>query len=197
MLFRSEAYTINLDALNSTYKSYELALSRRMANHFMYQASYSSTKSNDPYPTNNVAPSVYNPNTFINVASHGTEWVGKLSGAYQLPAGVTASALYELRSGAYYARTAVFRGGTSIPQITLNVEPLNSNQLPSVGHLDLRFDKSFSLTKGHSFSVRTDIYNAMNSATVTGINNRSGATFGRPTSILDARVVDIGMTYKF
>src|SRR4029079_40955 len=117
-----EAYTVNKDELDATYKSFEIAVSRRMANRFMYQVSYSSTKFDDPYPVNSVAPPVYNPNTFINVANDGTEWTGKISGAYQLPGGVTVSGLFESRSGGYYARTAVFRGGVSIPQITLNVE---------------------------------------------------------------------------
>jgi hypothetical protein len=192
-----EAYTINLDDLDATYKSYELALSRRMANRFMFQASYTSSRFDDPYPVNSVAPPVYNPNTFINVANDGNEWTGKLSGAFQLPAGITASALFDSRSGSYYARTAVFRGGVSIPQITLNVEPATANKLPTVNRLDIRFDKRFQVAGGHSFSVRTNLYNALNSSVMTGIENRSGAAFGRATSILDARIIDIGGTYSF
>ena len=188
---------INEDELDATYKSYEIALSRRIANRFMLQASYSATKFDDPYPVNSVAPPVYNPNTFINVANDGNEWTAKLSGAYQLPAGVTTSANFESRSGSYYGRTAVFRGGVSIPQITLLVEPVTANKLPSVNRLDLRLDKRFQLAGGHAFSVRTNLYNALNSSVVTGITIRSSAIFGRATSILDARVIDIGATYTF
>jgi hypothetical protein len=197
-----QQFAVNSSALNSSFVSYEAAISRRMANRFMYQASFTSTKTDVPVAFNpgtttaTAVPSL-NPNAFYNTGDNGTEWTAKLNGAYQFPWGITYSALYEARSGAYWARTALVRGGTSVPQFTVNAESPNERQLPTVAHLDMRVDKRFQLWNGHSLSVRFNVYNALNESTVLTVNPVSGPQFGRPVTILNARMVDIGGTFTW
>src|ERR1700752_2125102 len=101
---------INDSKSNASYSSVELAASRRLANRWMMQASYSATKLNVPYVSNSMITSgsacigcvdltTYEPNAEIFAANQTWEYLTRLSGYYQLPWGVSASANYENRSG--------------------------------------------------------------------------------------------------
>jgi hypothetical protein len=43
----------------------------------------------------------------------------------------------------------------------------------------------------------TDIFNALNRGTVTGVTMRAGATFLRPTAIMPPRIVELAASYSF
>lgn len=71
----------------------------------------------------------------------------------------------------------------------------NSRPLESV--IDVRVEKSFNLTATQKFSVRMNVFNALNANTVLDISRRSGPTFMRPTSILPPRIVEFRFGYRF
>jgi hypothetical protein len=178
----------------SRFSSLDLAVTRRMSGNWMLQASFSGTWKN----AQNVAvlPDD-NPNADFNQSDETLEWISKISGGYRFPYGIMASALFEARSGEPWARTVLFSGGTTIPTLVLNVEPIGSRRYPTVQHLDVRAEKAFRVFGDHELAVRFNVYNLLNSNMTLTANTRSGATFGRPLTILAPRLGEIGASYKF
>src|SRR5207247_1628731 len=79
----------------------------------------------------------------INAHEHGWESSTKVSGVYQFPFQILVSGNLEERSGYFWARSVRFTGGRTIPNITVNVEPIGARQLPDSTQLDLRVEKTF------------------------------------------------------
>jgi hypothetical protein len=88
-------------------------------------------------------------------------------------------------------------GGTTIPSITLNVEPLGSLRLPNTNVVDIRADKSFLLPNRQRLTVRVNMFNALNANTVTARTVLSGANYLRPTAILGPRILEFSTSYSF
>jgi hypothetical protein len=107
------------------------------------------------------------------------------------------SAQFEHQSGRPFARQVLFRGGRTIPSITLNVEPYGFRRLPHVNQLDVRFEKSFSLRTGQKLAVRMNIFNALNTNTVLSLTQRSGPSFLVPTDIMPPRIAEFSVSYTF
>ena len=49
----------------------------------------------------------------------------------------------------------------------------------------------------HELAVRMNVYNVLNSNTVIAVTTRSGPSYGKPTSILPARLAEVSASYKF
>jgi hypothetical protein len=138
-----------------------------------------------------------NPNVAFNSANNTREWQAKVSGAYNLPFGVLASANYDIRNGLPQARQVLFTGGRAIRSILLNVEPLGSFFLPNTHELDVRLAKRVNLGGARSVELRADTYNALNKGTVLVQTLQSGANYLRPSRILFPRIVQAGVTFNF
>jgi hypothetical protein len=138
-----------------------------------------------------------NPNVVFNSANLTREWEAKLSGAYNLPWEILASANYGVSSGLPQARQVLFTGGEAIKSIVLNVEPLGTFFLPNIHLLDVRAAKRVHLGGARSVELRFDIYNALNKGTVRTQTLRSGANYLRPATILFPRILQIGVNFIF
>jgi hypothetical protein len=90
-----------------------------------------------------------------------------------------------------------FTGGRTIPTITLNVDPIGTYRRPNVALVNFRLEKRFTLPRAQIATVTLNLYNALNANTVTGLQNRSGASFLQPLSILPPRLAEIGLSYRF
>ena len=190
-----QAMLINDPNIARRYKSLEFAATRRFSGGSQFMASYAATKIDEPIALANSIP--FNPNAEINADKRIWESVGKVSGAYNFPGEMMVSGNYEYRSGAYWQRSVLFTGGVTIPSIALNVEPLSSRQLDAIQLVDLRFEKRFRFDSAHRLAVRVNLFNAMNTNTVTGVTSRSGPTFGRPTGILPPRTLAFSASYSY
>jgi hypothetical protein len=186
---------------NETHDTLELALTKRMSNRWQLLGSYSVTKNAALSPktrgTAYHAAASLDPNTEFNTGDHTWEWLARLSGVYMLPARVSLSANYDHRSGNPQARQVLFRGGTTIPSITLNVDPLGTLRLPNTNVVDVRADKSFALPNQQRLTLRVNMFNALNANTVTSRVVLSGATYLRPTGILGPRIFEFVASYSF
>jgi TonB dependent receptor-like, beta-barrel len=179
---------------DQTYKSFEIAVAKRLADRWQLNGSYSSTWLHVPFGTNRLP---LNPNAEIFTANDTREWLGRLSGAYIFPWDITGSAIFEHRSGTPLARQVQFRGGRTIPNIVVNVEPLGSIRTPNLNTLDLRASKSFNVGRGQRMEFRVNMFNALNINDAITLNVRSGPNFMIPTSIVLPRVVDFSVLYRF
>jgi hypothetical protein len=199
---------INDPRADQTFKTIEVAGTKRLAQGWQFMAAYSATKSHVPFPaTTTRIP--YNPNAEINVANNTWEWMAKLSGAYDFPLGIVGSASFEHQSGEPQARQVLLTGGTAIRSLVVNAEPLGSIRLPHMNLLNVRAAKRVSLGAGRSLELRGDVYNATNINTTITRVLRSGAEYlktGTPntaggTGVIQAivlpRIVQVGATFSF
>ena len=190
----------------------DVAMSKRLSNKWQLTASYSATKRDVPFIytdltapattaagefNGNVESAPVTPNTEFNVADKEWEYTWKFSGVYQMPFGVLTSANYEGRSGYPWARQVRFTGGRTIPNVTLNVEPIGARRLPVSNQLDVRFEKTINMPANQKLALRANIFNILNSNTVLDVTRLSGPNFNRPSVIMDPRIVEIGFTYSF
>jgi Carboxypeptidase regulatory-like domain len=203
---------VNDPAADQKYNSIDIAMSKRLSKNWQLTASYSATRRNVPLLysdltaaastgagefNGNVESAQLTPNNEINAADKEWEYSTKLSGVYQLPYGILTSANYEARSGYPWARQVQFTGGRTVPNMTINVEPNGSRRLPVSNQLDVRFEKTFAMPHGQKLAVRSNIFNILNDNTILEITRLSGPNFDRPTTVMDARIVEIGFTYSF
>lgn len=184
----------------------EIGLFKRMSQGWQVMASFSATKKNIPLTVgltqSQVNSNIYagdrNPNSEINTRDDNWERTGKVSGAYtRLPLGITAAVNYEFRNGTPLARTVVLRGGTTIPNLVVNAEPIGSLRTPNYHLTDIRIEKGVALGHGQRATIRANIFNALNNSTVLAMQTRSGPTFGNATSIIQPRIMELNVAYSF
>ncbi len=194
---------------DQTFKTIEVAGTKRLSQGWQFNASYSATKMNLPFtcgPTNlQTARCPQNPNIDFNAANRTWERTGKLSGAYTFPYEIIASANFERRTSAPQARQVLFTGGRQIRSIVMNVEPLGTFSLPDTNLMDIRTAKRFSLGGARSLELRVDVFNVMNVNTIKQRVVRSGPDFMRPFTgeaaaanvIILPRIVQLGASFSF
>jgi hypothetical protein len=168
---------VNDPQLDASYKSFEVAISKRFSRKWQAMASYSRTRLNTP-----AGNAGANPNAQIFTLNNTTEWSTKASGSYQMRFDVLASVNYELRSGAPWQRTVLASGGITIPNLAVAVEPLGARYYDNLHLLDGRLRKEFRFASNHKLGVGVDVFNLLNKNTVTSITTRSGASFGIVTT---------------
>lgn len=193
---------VNDPKANQTYRTIEVALAKRLSNNWQFMASYTATKKNIPLPANvgggnSPAFNTVDPNSELFAADNTWQLGGRLSGSYMFPRDVLVSANFAYQNAEPAARTALFRGGRTIPSITLKVEPLSTNFRPSVSILNMRVEKRISVGRGQTAAVRLNIYNTLNANTVTNSVVQSGPNFGRVTAILPPRLAELSVSYSF
>ena len=138
----------------------------------------------------------------------------KLNGSYTLPYQVSVSAVLQSTSGpaiaANYAATTAeilpslgrnLSGGTRTANVPL-IEPYTMFE-GRRNQLDLRLSKVFIAGRTR-IRANLDLYNALNAASILGVNSNFGAQWRRPQSgggtnsaILDARLIQIGGELSF
>jgi hypothetical protein len=203
------------NAANQTFKTIEVAAIKRLSNRWQMVASYSATKKNWPIgaaglargtgfgtssPTFSAAgdnAGFLTPNNEINTSDTTWDWDGKLSGTYVFPAEILVSGNFHHTSGDPFARQVRFTGGRTIPFLVVNVDPIGTYRRPHLNVVTARIEKRFQLTGNQIATVTLNIYNLLNANTVTGLQNRSGASFLQPLSILPPRLAEIGLSYRF
>jgi hypothetical protein len=168
---------VNDSALDATFKSFEIAASKRFSQKWQAMASFSRTWLNAPGANYGA-----NPNNQINTLNKSTEWSSKISGSYELKYEILASANYEIRSGTPFQRTVLASGGVTIPTIVIAVEPPGSRYYDNLHLLDTRVRKEFRLSSNHRAGIGVDIFNLLNKSTVTSVTAQSGASYGRVTT---------------
>jgi hypothetical protein len=196
---------VNDSSANQSYKSGEIALTRRLANRWHMYASYSYTKKRIPFVPNagtqtgvTIYVNTLDPNAEINNDDNTGEWVGRVQGSYIFPFDITASAGYEHRSGDPQRRTVILTGGRQIPQITLPAENFGEVwRLPNINLVDLNVQRTFRFARGQSAVLRMNVFNLLNANTMTGRTMQSGPAFGTITGILLPRIGEVAVSYRF
>ena len=72
-----------------------------------------------------------------------TDYSFKLTGSFDLPAGIRLSPVYRFQAGTNFARTFVATLNYANP--TLNAEPMNTNRTAHVNLIDIRIDRAITI----------------------------------------------------
>jgi hypothetical protein len=159
---------------------------------------------------------------YCDQSAFGLPWYPqvKLNGSYRLPWQVQVSAT--LQSYAGDARNAtvdgvilavdpslrvnwsvdrtLFRtltGGTlTQSSVTVPLTPPGDKQLDRYNQLDLRFKRLFKL-RTMQFEAQVDAYNALNTGAILNRVQTYGSALDRPASILQGRLVRLGLQAKW
>ena len=204
----------NLDEYR-TYAGLEFTARKRLSNRWMLSSSYAYNHAKLFALTPSVDyldPTNRSPVNLIDGYEDGTRngpHVFKLSGMYQLPWDITASAFFNAHSN--FPFNPSITGPTranGLGAATMAIFPANSHRFPAVRTLDLNFDKSIRFVGGRRVTLNAAIFNISNSnttlalgstATVNGIpmarQNISTANF--LNTIVGPRVMRFGVRVNF
>ena len=184
------------------FNNFEITLIKRPTGRWFANTSFLTTK-NHRFLT----PVIQTPNDLVNSIDETWDWSFRLAGGYNLPYGITVSALEATYSGLPRQRTNLFRaidpaGGPALPSsstIVMRVEPFGTKRLPVRNILNLRVDKDFRVGGNKKFSAAVDAFNA-NAAWMEQnltVIDASGPTYGFVTRIVTPRVVRFSIGYEF
>src|SRR5580765_2419507 len=135
----------------------------------------------------------------------------KVNGSVPLPWGLQAAAVYQSIPGPNYGAIYTATNALIAPSLGRNlsgsvqpaqvdlVQPLSQYFDYRINQLDVRMSKIFR-TGGRKLQLNFDVYNALNGSYALWTNNNygtNGATWQRPTSTFDARLVKFGAQFDF
>jgi len=110
-------------------------------------------------------------NVFIN-----SKYLFKLSGMYQLPAGVNVSAFYNARQGYPYERGVQSpTRANGVGTVVVLLDPVGTNRLPTFQNLDFHVERPVHLGTAN-FIPSIDIFNLTNNNTVQAIRGTQNAS---------------------
>ena len=133
----------------------------------------------------------------------------KLFGSYPLPGRVSLSGVVQSLPGPVILANYPAPNSAIVPSLGRNLAagtrgtatvPLIQPQTRFEARqmqLDLRLSKQFTRRSRIRLQANLDVYNVLNANTILAINNTYGGQWRRPTSILDARLVQIGGQLTF
>jgi hypothetical protein len=204
---RSQSILTMQPTFNRTYNGVEASATKRMANHWMLNTSFSYNSTIEHYGDgdfqnpNNIdkfngaqyAPQTSGSgigNVFLNA-----KWQYKLSGLYQFPYQINLSAFYNTRQG--YPWQPAVQVLTSLPngggQPTMILDPIGEARLPNFQNLDLHVERPISFGNSH-IVPSMDIFNVTNNNTIQalrGNQNANNANFIQ--AIVAPRVLRFGV----
>ena len=183
---------VNVPGYTDRFHNIEVGVDKRLSNRWQMRGSYLATRKNMWI---NGVPQTPNEEFFPKNETWETTF--RVSGSYEAPLGIQASAVYEYQSGTPQSRDVQFRGLPQLSTVTLRMEPLGAQRLPAVRLLNVRTAKRLRLFTAHSMTLQFDLYNALNANDETARSVRSGPTYGRITGIIPPRVARLGVAYSW
>jgi hypothetical protein len=190
----------NIPGLEDTYNGVEFTVTRRMSNNWQVLGGLTVGKDEGLYDRGLNTDDFNNPNFNINrdeaKIGQDSTYIGKLVGTYVFPRAIEVSSNLRYFTGQPVLRQIQLRGlnqGT----VTIFGEPRGRTRLDNVTLWDLTLSKSFRFNGGQRVEAMFTVFNLLNQAAATVINQNVGATFGRPIQILQPRVARLGVSFLF
>jgi hypothetical protein len=107
------------------------------------------------------------------------------------------SAVFYYTSGDTFTRTLrTTRTQTPQGRTDVFIEPRGASRYDAQPRLDARVERRFTIGSA-ALGVLAEVFNVTNDAAVTAQTTRSGLFYGTPQSIVQARRIRIGATYRF
>ena len=197
------------------YQGLEITARKRLSNHWMLNGSYAYNNEKQYAVTPSVDfldPTNRQPTNFIDGYEDGTRngpHVVKLSGMYQLPFDITASASYNGHSNfPFNPSITTPTRANGLGTATIAILPANSQRYPFVQTVDLNFDKAIRLGGSRRVTLNMAIFNIANTnttlalasqSTVNGISmaRQNTSTANNLLTIVGPRVMRFGARVNF
>ncbi len=138
------------------------------------------------------------PNTLkYNAGENFNTWSYKVMGTYEAPFGLSLSSVFRTQKGEAYGRrwnSPRMNQGVQV----LFVDPKGTYFMDTIKLFDVRVEKNFTISeRWGKVSAVFDLFNVLNSAAVTGINDLTGANFQAPTQTVEPRIGRIAVRFTF
>jgi len=129
--------------------------------------------------------------------THDNTHLVKALGTYRGPLKLLMSAVFYYTTGDTFTRTLrTTRTQTPQGRTDVFVEPRGGSRYDAQLRLDARVERRFAIGGG-AIGVLVEAFNVANDATVTAQTTRSGLFYAAPQSIVPARRIRVGATYRF
>ena len=148
------------------------------------------------------------PNSFPNTPNQPgvqdrTTWNFKATASYDAPFGLRISPVLRHQSGANYARTAAISApaGSGLVAAAAStlifVEPMDANREDHIWVVDVRAEKSISITQRIRIRAYLDAFNLTNSHASETISRATGLSYQKPSAILAPFTTRVGFRFIF
>lgn len=190
---------------NGSFQGLEFKADKRFSRGAFVSAGVTVGKNSGYYYAGSVTTDANNPNLLINAqdvvptGAFDSKYQVKLNGAYPLPLGMRFAAAVQMLSGQPLNRLWTVTATTArLTQVTQAVFLVGNGELREHWQnlLDIRFSRKFAVGQLH-FEPTLDIYNLLNVNTPVTEVQSIGASLGRPTAILDGRMLRVGIKLDF
>jgi len=183
---------------DTTYNGADITVNKRMKDHWSLTGGASFGKTTgDP-----LGGDLNNPNSGdfrYGIFGNDVPWSYRLSGVYELPWQVAASATWQYYKGFPETNTVSVANTTvTLTQgtTTVWVAPRGNTRLPNVAQLDMSLRKTLRVGT-NTLEPRLDLYNLTNEASILGRVTQYGPSYGRASSIQRGRLMKIGVSVEF
>jgi hypothetical protein len=175
------------------YNTIEGTFEKRYSNRWNLLTSFGVTKSHEWL----IAAAVpQTPNDTLFPLNDTWKWNGRATGSYKLPYDIQVSATLLANSGAPYGRTVTFGRIPQLNTVTVRVEPVGAERLPTFAMANFAVNKSVPVGSKR-LSVIFNVYNAFNTSAPTAATFLSGAAYGYATQVLAPRILRLGARFTF
>jgi hypothetical protein len=190
---------------DNAYHGLEFSATKRMSKNWQMLAGYTIQKKEGDSVQD---PGNPNGNLYStgNILGMDSTYVGKLSGSYNTPWGVSISGNFQHYTGYPIQPSMLFQRGVNAAGQTVNLNqnsvtaPLvrrGDERLPDVNTFNVRFGYIARFREQLKMHPSVDLYNVFNKNTVTGITETVGPNFRRPLTIISQRFVRFGVRFEF
>jgi hypothetical protein len=184
--------------LLSKYQGFEIKGTKRWPNRATLIAGFTVGKTEGTTTPNMNDPNGRT-NWYGNVGYDSTYQVN-IAGNYNLPWGIKFSGSYRRPTGQPLTRTLTISASLvpNLTQSSINVRlcPNGAYRLETYNLLDFRLAKAFK-THGTTLELQADIFNVLNANAPVGEVQVWGSSLGRPSSIVDGRLLRLGAQFRF
>jgi hypothetical protein len=190
---------------DNRYHAMGVTFNKQYSNNWSFLASfdadYRDLKDNAPRNPNEAA---YGPGTVTgnnygvqNFQFNKPSWnyAVRFSGTYMMPWSITYASSLLMQSGDYYFREVQIRDANNT-LLAIRINP-QADRYAWTKIWDNRFSKRIKTWGSQSIEGELNIYNTLNLNTITAQTNRNGSTYLQPTEIIAARVMKLGVRYRF
>jgi hypothetical protein len=191
----------NYPELDSDFNGLDLTINKRFSRNWMLitGVSFGDNKGDIYNPANS---DLNNPNFQFRHGILGNQVpiAIKVSGSYQAPYGILASAVVQHYTG-FPELTTVSVGPATVAltQVTqsITVEPRGTTRLPDVNLVDFNVKKTIKAGGSLSIQPAVEVFNLLNSSATQSRNTVLGPAYGRVASIVLGRMVKFGVNVNF
>lgn len=163
-----------------------------------FDADYRDLDNNAPRNPNEV---LYGPGTGTGAGSYqfarpSWNYAVRVSGTYLLPWDITYASSLTAQSGDYFFREVQIRDANNT-LVPIRIQP-QAGRYAWTKVWDNRFSKRIRTFGSQSIDAEINVYNTLNLSTIIAQTNRVGSVaFLQPSEILAARVLRLGVKYRF